>query len=73
MCRFVWPWAKHSSLCHDSYHCHRFARTRAFPTRRREMRANNFVASVYDRRPVLDAVCPEKCRPKGHKKEWTKC
>ncbi len=71
--RFVWPWAKKSSVCHDSYHCRAFARTRPFPTRREEGAENNFVASVFNNRPVLDRECPEKCRPRDHREEWTRC
>ena len=30
--RYVWPWAKHVTLAHDSYTCKKFSNTHAFPT-----------------------------------------
>ncbi len=72
MSRFVWPWAKWRSLCHDSFHCRRYGRSAGFPTRRREGERNNFVASVFNNKPVLREECPEKCRPLQHK-DWKTC
>ena len=30
--RYVWPWAKHVTLAHDSYTCKKFSNTHAFPS-----------------------------------------
>ena len=42
--RYVWNWAKESSISHDSYTCKNYPRTKGFPTRRKK-EPNNFVAS----------------------------
>lgn len=73
--RYVWPWAKKVALCHDSYTCHKFSKTVAFPTRREEG-VGNFIGSVisYNSSISLDegGICPEKCRPKTHP-DWIYC
>ena len=43
-CRYVWNWAKASSISHDSYTCKNYPRTKGFPTQRKN-EPNNFVAS----------------------------
>ena len=69
--RLVWPWAQDYSLQHDSFHCETYAKTSAFPTKRRPG-PNNFVGAPFALRTSLVKDCPEKCRPKGHK-DWSQC
>lgn len=69
--RYIWPWAKWSSLSHDSYSCKQFPRTSPFPTRRKEGE-NNFVAAVVEAKDILRQECPVGCRPPDHQ-EWIRC
>ena len=69
--RYIWPWARLSSLSHDSYSCTKYPNTRPFPTRR-EPGPNNFVASVAKVGASLQEPCPEECRPSDHQ-DWIMC
>ena len=69
--RYVWPWAKWSSVSHDSYFCHKFPYTRPFP-KRRPVKENNFVASVVHDHGRLELQCPKDCRPQLHQ-DWLIC
>ena len=73
---YVWPWAKRKIMQHDSYSCHKYSRTRPFPTRRVPGAVGNYVGSVVAVNATLEAVkgseCPVKCRPKKHK-DWIYC
>ena len=70
--RYLWPWGKWNAMSHDAYTCLQFSRTSPFPTRRKEMQPNNFVAAVVEVNDVMRQECPEKCRPKEHK-DWIYC
>ena len=69
--RYIWPWAKWSAISHDSYFCRQFARTRPFPSRRKND-TNNFVAAVVEAGDLLKQPCPQACRPPHHQ-DWTTC
>ena len=73
--RYIWPWGKKVALSHDSYTCHKFARTSPFPTQRYEG-VGNFIGSVVSLNSSIGfdegGICPEKCRPKDHK-DWIYC
>ena len=69
--RYIWPWARLSSLSHDSYSCNKFPNTRPFPTRR-ESGPNNFVAAVVEVGVSLQEPCPVECRPSNHQ-DWVTC
>ena len=69
--RYIWPWARWSSLSHDSYSCMKFPNTKPFPTRR-ETGPNNFVAAVVEVGVTLTQECPPECRP-SHHKDWVTC
>ena len=43
--RYIWRWARKDCLSHDAFHCSKFSKTKAFPTRR-GLQANNFVGAV---------------------------
>ena len=68
------PSIRDMSLQHDSYKCQVFVgrTTVAWPTKRREDEANNYVGSKFEQGDVLREVCPVKCRPKEHK-DWKMC
>ena len=70
--RYLWPWGKWNAMSHDAYTCLQFSRTSPFPTRRKELVPNNFVAAVVEVDDVMRQECPEKCRPKEHK-DWIYC
>ena len=73
--RYVWPWGKKVAISHDSYTCHKFPRTSAFPTQR-VAGVGNFIGSVVSLNSSIGldegGICPEKCRPKDHK-DWKYC
>ena len=69
--RYVWPWAKKSSISHDAYTCKNYPNTRGFPTQRKN-EPNNFVASVVAENHTLWKICPKACRPRNHL-DWTHC
>lgn len=73
--RYIWPWAKKVALSHDSYTCHKFSKTSAFPTQR-VPGIGNFIGSVVSLNQSLGFdvrwKCPEKCRPKNHP-DWIYC
>ena len=74
--RYIWPWSKKVALSHDSYTCHKFARTSPFPTQR-TAGVGNFIGSVVSLNSSIGlsgegGICPEKCRPKDHK-DWLYC
>lgn len=69
--RYIWRWARKDCLSHDAFHCSKFSKTKAFPTRR-GLQANNFVGAVTTDNYTLESECPLKCRPAGHK-DWTFC
>ena len=69
--RYVWPWAKWSSISHDSYFCYKFPFTRPFPSQR-PFEDSNYVASIVHEHDQLEVQCPERCRPKHHK-DWLYC
>ena len=69
--RYVWPWAIHDSMCHDSYSCSKFPSTRPFPTKRK-LELNNFVAAIPAYDDLLTTICPIECRPPEHQ-DWTIC
>ena len=70
--RYLWPWAKSLALQHDSYHCDQFAKSHAWPSRRPEEEANNFVGAPIALNSTLSTVCPLKCRPREHT-DWKYC
>ena len=68
--RYVWPWARHMALEHDSYTCHMYPGSVGFPTQRKEG-PNNFVAAVVSEGGgSLWKMCPRKCR---RRQEWEHC
>ena len=71
--RYIWPWAKKVALSHDSYTCHKFSKTSAFPTQR-QPGVGNFVGSVVSLNQSVGFhgswECPKKCRKKP---EWIYC
>ncbi|TRY79883.1 hypothetical protein TCAL_05108, partial [Tigriopus californicus] len=69
--RYVWPWARRSSIQHDSYFCRDYRGTIPFPTER-EMSVNNFVAAAVKSNGTLVKKCPKKCRPEAHP-DWEFC
>jgi len=74
--RYIWPWSKKVALSHDSYTCHKFARTSPFPTQR-TAGVGNFIGSVVSLNSSIGltgegGICPDKCRPKDHK-DWLYC
>jgi len=69
--KYIWPWARWSSLSHDSYSCTKFPYTKPFPTRR-DVGENNFVAAVVEVKDILEEECPVECRPQDHP-DWTTC
>jgi len=69
--RYVWPWAKKTSISHDSYTCKNYPRTKGFPTQRKN-EPNNFVAAVVAENHTLWKTCPPACRPKSHP-DWEHC
>ena len=74
--QFIWPWAQHDALQHDSYLCHMFPNTIGFPTQRNNTN-NNFVGAVVnldvDGIHNLWKECPRDCRRKGHEDDWLYC
>lgn len=71
--KYIWPWAKDRCIQHDSFFCTFFGRSYPWPTRRLEGAANNFVGAPFALNSSMDEECPEKCRPRDHKKEWRFC
>ena len=69
--RYVWPWAKWSSVGHDSYHCSKYPFTKPFPSQR-HFNESNFVASRQNVTRRLEVQCPKRCRPAVHK-DWLYC
>ncbi|TRY79599.1 hypothetical protein TCAL_05903 [Tigriopus californicus] len=69
--RYLWPWGKWNAITHDSYTCLQFPRTSPFPTQR-QMRPNNYIASVHESHDILRIECPSKCRPQAHP-DWKYC
>jgi len=69
--KFVWPWAQHSLLQHDSYSCSDFPGSKGFPTQRTKG-PGNFVGAVAtkSKKHTLWKVCPKKCR---RRKSWIHC
>jgi len=69
--KFVWPWAQHSLMQHDSYSCADFPGSKGFPTQRIR-RPGNFVGAVATKRKkhFLWQVCPKQCR---RKLAWIHC
>ena len=68
----VWGvWARGDSLHHDSYTCHMFPGSTAWPTQRINTTDHNFFGAVG---PVqFMQVCPVQCRRKGHEMDWIYC
>ena len=69
--RYVWPWARWSSVSHDSYSCSRYPFTKPFPSQR-HLNESNYVASAVTGHDRLEVQCPERCRPAIHK-DWLYC
>ena len=69
--KYVWIWAKHSSVQHDSYLCKVFKGSRAYPTERKN-EPNNYIAAVSIDNETLWKKCPIQCRPRNHP-EWEHC
>ena len=66
---YIWPWAQHVSLSHDSYHCRGYKSSQPFPTQR-IIEPNNFAGAIYFRNVTLKVECPIECRKH---KEWKYC
>ena len=45
--KFIWPWAKNFAMGHDSYSCKRYAKSRPFPTQRKDENCN-FVGCIFE-------------------------
>jgi hypothetical protein len=68
--KYVWQtWGHASSVQHDSYLCAEYPGSIGFPTQRK-MEPNNYVASVWKDREMIQKKCPSKCR---RKPEWIYC
>jgi len=69
--KFVWPWAQHSLMQHDSFSCADFPGSKGFPTQRTRG-PGNFVGAVatFGKKHTLWRVCPRLCR---RKKLWIHC
>lgn len=68
--KYIWSWARHMAVQHDSYTCHTFPGSKGFPTER-EDGENNFVGAVVSEGGGrLWKKCPKKCR---RRREWERC
>ena len=60
--KYVWHrWGKASSVQHDSYLCEQYPGSIGFPTQRL-IEPNNYVASVWNDKEIIEKKCPLKCR-----------
>jgi hypothetical protein len=73
---YVWPLALKNATIHDSYYCFvkGLGNSQPFPTKRTEYYCHvGHIGACNPNNKAKMSICPEKCRPKAHSKEWIYC